>query len=64
MGLTGYVAHILLKTVITSFILWLVCVLYLSIPLDKVGPLLLISLFANVIASLVASILLMNKRGY
>jgi len=64
MGLGGYIAHILLKTVITSLILWIVCVLYLAIPMDKVGPLLLCCLLANVAASVVASVLLMGKRGY
>jgi hypothetical protein len=64
MGLTGYIAHLLLKTVIASLIMWVICLLYLQIPMDKVGPLLLFCLFANACASGIASILLIGKRGY
>lgn len=54
----------LLKTALSSIILWLLLVFYLEIATEKVPMLLLLVLIVNVVANLIASVLLAYKRGY
>lgn len=64
MGLVGSITHMLLKTALSSIILWLLLVFYLEIATEKVPMLLLLVLIVNVVANLIASVLLAYKRGY
>lgn len=64
MGFFGSLSHLLLKTVLTSLILWVVLVVYLKIPMDKVPLLLLIVFIVQTASSLAASFLLWKQRGY
>ena len=64
MGFFGSLSHLLLKTVLTSLILWIVLVVYLKIPSDKIPLLLLIVFIVQTASSLAASFLLWKQRGY
>jgi len=64
MGLTDYITHSLVKTTLSSIIIWFVLILVVQIPTEKIPMVLLVVLFANVLASLIASVLLMGHRGY
>lgn len=64
MGLSGAVSHTLIKVALNSIILWVILVLFMDISMDKMPMLLLVALVANVLSSLIASLLLMKRRGY
>lgn len=64
MGFFGSLSHLLLKTVLTSLILWIVLVVYLKIPTEKIPLLLLIVFIVQTASSLAASFLLWKQRGY
>jgi hypothetical protein len=62
MGLISALTHTLVKTVLSSLIIWVVLVAFMQIPMEKMPMLLLVVLIANIVASIVASGLLAWQR--
>ena len=63
MGLIRGLTHLLIKTVITSFLLMILIWFFLDIEPTKVPSLMLITFVASALASLIASVLLDRSKG-
>jgi uncharacterized membrane protein YvlD (DUF360 family) len=64
MGLSGSLIHFLLKTILTSMLMWIFLFAIIGVPYDKIGMVLIGTFIINVIASLLSSVLLNVHRGY
>jgi hypothetical protein len=61
MGVVNSIIHLCLKTLIASIALWLICLFYLDIHIDKIGPLLLFIMLCNLVANAIASMLIVSR---
>jgi hypothetical protein len=64
MGLTGVIIHKGLAYLIQYLLLWILLVWYLQIPYDKMPMVFLLVTLTGIVATIVASLMLMRYRGY
>jgi len=64
MGVAGSLSHYLVRIAIRAVALWLVFVLIVGIPIDKMPQILLFSFVVEILASIFASVLLAKHWGW
>lgn len=63
MGVMSSLAHLLLKSIITSIVLMVMMVAVLQIEYTKVGPLMILVFLATTVGNIAASVILMKHWG-
>lgn len=64
MGIVSAITQKLIAVVLKAAIMWVAFMFVFNIPLDKAGYVMLVAFIAEMVGSLVASLLLKGSRGY
>ena len=64
MGIISAITTKLLAVVVKAAIMWVAFMFVFNIPIDKAGYVMLVAFIAELVGSLVASLLLRGSRGY